>query len=48
VGQRDEEGLVQQFVAQAEVEALDEGVLCRLAGCDVVAFDTGVLAERSR
>jgi hypothetical protein len=32
--ERAEEGLVQEFAAQAAVEALDERVLDGLAGCD--------------
>jgi hypothetical protein len=44
LGQRGEQRLVQQLVAQAGVEALDEGVLGRLAGGDVVPRDLDVLA----
>ena len=36
VGERDEQGLVQQLVPEAAIEALNEGVLGGLAGCDVV------------
>jgi hypothetical protein len=32
VSERDEQALVQTFIAQLAVERLDEGVLCRLAG----------------
>ncbi len=39
MGERGEQGLVQQFVAEAAVEALDEGILLRLARRDVVPFD---------
>lgn len=34
----EEQGLVQQFVAHAAVEDLDEAVLGRLAGGDVIAM----------
>ena len=34
---------VQAFIAQASVEALDEAVLHRLAGLDVMPFDPAVL-----
>jgi hypothetical protein len=34
-----EQRLVEQFVPQASVEALDEGILLRLAGRDVLPFD---------
>ena len=37
--QRREQGLVQELVAQATVEALDEGVLHRFPGIDVVPLD---------
>ena len=37
--QRSEQRLVEAFVAQPPVEALDEGVLCRLAGRDIVPGD---------
>ena len=43
VGERGEQRLVEQFVAQPAVETLDEGVLGRLAGRDVVPFDALVL-----
>ncbi|ESZ54411.1 hypothetical protein X729_28500 [Mesorhizobium sp. L103C131B0] len=36
--ERGEQRLVQQFVAQAAVEALDEGILHRLARRDVGPF----------
>jgi hypothetical protein len=36
VRQRAEQGLVEQFVAQAAVEAFDEAILLRLAGGDVM------------
>ena len=37
--ERGEHGLVQQFVAEPAVKALDEGVLLGLAWCDVVPLD---------
>lgn len=43
MGERAEQGLVQQIVAQAAVEALDKGVLLRLAGSDVVPIDPAFL-----
>ena len=42
---RDEDVLVQAFVAQPAVEALDEDVLHRLARRDVVPLDPGILGE---
>src|SRR3954469_8792662 len=39
LGQRCEQRLVEQFIPQAAVEALDEAVLHRLAGRDVVPLD---------
>ena len=44
LGERGEQRLVEQFVAQPAVEALDEGVLGRLAGRDVVPLDPYLLA----
>jgi hypothetical protein len=41
LGERGEEGLVQELVAQPGVEALDEGILCRLSRRDVVPLDAG-------
>jgi len=38
-----EDLLVQAFVAQAAVEALNEGVLLRLAGGDVMPLDAIIL-----
>lgn len=38
-----EQRLVQEFVAQAPIEAFYECVLLRLAWCDVVPFDPGLL-----
>ena len=43
VGKAHEQGLVQQFVAHAAVEAFDEAVLHRLAGGDVMPFDPTLL-----
>ena len=40
IGQAVEDLLVQPFVAQTAVEALDESVLLRFARIDVVPFDT--------
>ena len=37
--------LVQKLVAQAAVEALDEGVLGRLARCDVMPVDLAVVGK---
>jgi len=39
MGERSEERLVQQLVAQPAVEALDEGILLWLARRDVMPFD---------
>ena len=44
VGERDEQRLVQKLIPEAAVKALDEGVLLRLAGRDVVPGDRVVLA----
>ena len=51
-GQRDagvvqgwEQGLVQQLIAQATVEAFDEGILGRLSGCDVVPVKLAIIHE---
>ena len=38
-----EQVLVEAFVAQPAVEALDEAILHRFAGCDVVPFDVMLL-----
>ncbi len=38
-----EQGLVQALVSQPPVEALDEGVLGRLAGRDIVPLDPALL-----
>jgi len=43
LGERSEEGLVEQLVAQSSVEALDEGILLRLARRDVMPFDLRLL-----
>src|SRR6201987_4816607 len=43
VGQRPEQRLVQQLIAQAAVEALDEAVLVWFAGCNVVPPDTSLV-----
>lgn len=43
LGKRAEQRLVQELVAQAAIEALDEGVLLRLAGLDVVLVETMAL-----
>ena len=43
VRQRAEQRLVEQLVAQPAVEALDEAVLLRLAGRDVVPADAGLV-----
>ena len=42
---RSKQRLIEEFVAQACVEALDEGILGRLAGRDVVPLDLPFLAE---
>lgn len=44
VVERAEQGLVQQLVPEPAVEALDEGVLGRLAGCDVMPLDFSLLS----
>ena len=41
--QASEEVLVEALVAEAAVQALDEAVLLRLAGSDVVPFDPTIL-----
>jgi hypothetical protein len=46
VGERGEQAFVQQLVAQAAVEALDEGVALRLAGRDVMPRDAGLDQRR--
>ena len=43
VRQRSEQRLVEQFVAQPAVEALDEAVLLRFSGRDVVPADAGLV-----
>lgn len=40
-----EERLVQELIAQATVEALDEGVLGRLAGCDAMPVKLAISNE---
>src|ERR1700716_581762 len=42
VRQRPEQRLVQQFAAQPAIETLDEPILLRLAGRDVMPTDTGL------
>src|ERR1700733_14069436 len=39
VGERGEDGLVEQLVTQSSVEAFDEGILLRFAWRDVVPFN---------
>jgi len=39
-----EQRLVQEFVPQASIEALDEGVLHGFARCDVMPVDPGVIS----
>jgi hypothetical protein len=46
MAQAGEQVLVEAFVPQATVEALDEAVLHRFAGSDVVPFDLPVLLPR--
>lgn len=43
LGKRGEQRLVEEFVAQPAVETLDEGVLGRLAGRDLVPLDPYLL-----
>ena len=43
MAERSEQCLVQKLIAQSAVEALDEGVLLRLARCDVMPIDPGLL-----
>jgi hypothetical protein len=43
-----EQSLVEAFIAEAAVEALDEAVLLRLAGSDVVPEDGAVLLPVNR
>ena len=45
LGQRGEGVLIEAFIAQPAVEALHEGILDRLAGGDVMPFDSGVLGK---
>ncbi len=45
LGQRREQRLVQQFIAQPAVEALDEGILHGLARRDVVPVDTALVGQ---
>ena len=40
--ERAEDVFVEAFVAQAAIEGLDEGILYRLAGRDVVPLDAGL------
>jgi hypothetical protein len=39
MGERGEDGLVEQLVTQSSVEAFDEGILLRFAWGDVVPFN---------
>ena len=43
MGERGEQGLVQQFVPQPPAEALDERILGRLAWGDVAPAELGLL-----
>ena len=43
VRERAEQRFVQQLIPQAAIEAFDEGILLRLAGCNVVPLDLAVL-----
>jgi hypothetical protein len=43
MGERAEQRLVQQLVAQTAIETLDKGVLLRFARRDLVPFNTAVL-----
>jgi hypothetical protein len=43
MGERGEQRLIEQLVAKAPIETLDEGVLLRLARGDVMPFDPGLL-----
>ena len=43
MSKRGEQSLVQQLVTQSAVKTLDEGVLRRLAWCDVVPANLGLL-----
>jgi hypothetical protein len=43
LGERAEQRLVEQFVPQAGIEALDEGTLLRLTWRDVMPFDLRLL-----
>lgn len=40
-----EQGLVQQLAAQATIEALDEGILGRLSGSNIVPVDLTIFGE---
>ncbi len=48
MGQRSEQRLVEAFVPQAAVEALDEAVLHWLARCDIVPLDLALLRPSAR
>src|SRR5260370_12945756 len=43
MGERGEQRLIEQLVTKPPVEALDESILLRLPGRDVVPFDPGLL-----
>ena len=44
VGKVVEQVLIQAFVAQPSVEALDEAVLHWFSGCDVMPFDAALIS----
>jgi hypothetical protein len=43
--QRSEQGLIQEFIAQAAVEAFDEGILRRLSGRDIMPVKLAIIHE---
>jgi hypothetical protein len=48
MGERREQCLVEQLVAQSAIEALDKGILLWLARCDVMPFDPRLLRPEKR
>jgi hypothetical protein len=42
---RSEQGLIQEFIAQAAVEIFDEGILCRLFGRDILPVKLASIHE---
>ena len=42
--ERGEQGLVQELIPQATIEAFNKGILHRLAGCDLVPANLGLIS----